>query len=220
MSKTAWVVGASGLVGQQMVEQLVHDTSFSKVIAFVRKPLNTPIFLHDKVEQFTVDFAQLQSPSKHVDALFCALGSTAKKTPNKDTYFKIDVTYPLEFAKLGLQCGAQFYGLVSAHGAHNTSLSSYLKMKGTLESELDKLNFEHIAIARPSLLKGDRQEFRLLEKASESFMSLLPGNYKAIEAKNVAASLIAAAQHSTDKKRILSSKEMQTPESIDFSASA
>lgn len=218
MSKIAWVAGASGLVGQQIVEQLTQDSDFSRIIAFVRQPLNVPSFAHDKVEQFTVDFSKLNAPSKKVDALFCALGSTTKKTPNKDDYFRIDVTYPLEFAKLGLSHKAEYYGLVSAHGASSYSFSSYLKMKGTLELELEKLHFKKLAIARPSLLKGNRGEFRLLEKASEAFLDLMPGNYKAIDAKNVAASLIAAAKKSSEKIRILSSKEMQKPTHIDFPA--
>lgn len=218
MSKVAWVAGASGLVGQQIVEQLSQDADFSKIIAFVRKPLNIPSFLNDKVEQFPVDFSNLKNPSKKVDALFCALGSTTKKTPNKDEYYRIDVTYPLEFAKLGIKHKATYYGLVSAHGANKSSLSTYLKMKGTLELELEKLNFPKLALARPSLLKGDRGEFRLLEKMSESLLDLMPGNYKAIDAKNVAASLIAASKKSSDKKRILSSKEMQKPTQIDFPA--
>lgn len=218
MSKVAWVAGASGLVGQQIVEQLIHDTDFSKIIAFVRRPLNIPHFLNDKVEQFPVDFSNLKAPSTKVDTLFCALGSTTKKTPNKEEYYKIDVTYPLEFAKLGLKHKAEYYGLVSAHGANKDSFSTYLQMKGTLETELEKLHFPKLVLARPSLLKGDRGEFRLLEKVSESFLDFLPGNYKAIHAKNVAASLIAAAKKSSEKKRILSSKEMQKPSHIDFPA--
>lgn len=218
MAKIAWVAGASGLVGQQLVEQLSNDAEFSKVIAFVRKKLDIPAFEHKKIEQFVVDYSQLQAPSKKVDALFCALGSTTKKTPKQADYYKIDVTYPLEFAQLGLTHKAKFYGLVSAHGANKSSFSSYLKMKGSLETELGKLNYAHLTFARPSLLKGERSEFRLLEKMSESFMDLMPGNYKAIDVKDVAASLIEAAKFSSAKQRILSSKEMQTPSKIEFPA--
>jgi uncharacterized protein YbjT (DUF2867 family) len=217
MSKIAWVAGASGLVGQQLVAQLSQDPEFSKVIAFVRTSLELPIFQDEKVEQFVVDFDKLVAPSAKVDALFCALGSTTKKSPNYDDYYKIDVTYPYEFAKLGKTKGARFYGLVSAHGANQKSLSSYLKMKGLLEKDLSKLLYANLVFARPSLLKGDRKEFRLLEKLSESFMSLIPGNYKAIHVKNVAASLITASKNSTEKKRLLTSKEMQKPENICFS---
>ena len=216
MSKIAWVAGASGLVGQHLVEQLSQDPTFSKVVAFLRDPLETPIYQHSKVEQFIVDFEELSAPTQKVDMLFCALGSTTKKTPKRETYFRIDVTYPLDFAKLGLKKGANFYGLVSAHGANRLSLSTYLKMKGTLETELKELAYSRLAFARPSLLKGEREEFRALEKLSESFMSILPGNYKAIHAKNVAASLIAAAKKSPEKRRILESKEMQFPKHIRF----
>lgn len=216
MSKIAWVAGASGLVGQQIVEQLTQDADFTKVIAFVRKPLELPTFQHEKVEQFIVDFEKLVAPTAQVDALFCALGSTTKKTPNYDDYYQIDVAYPYEFATLGKKNGAHSYGLVSAHGANLHSLSSYLKMKGLIEKDLSKLNYPNMVFARPSLLKGDRKEFRLLEKLSESIVSLMPGNYKAIHAKNVAASLIIAAKKSSEKKRILTSKEMQKPEKISF----
>ena len=216
MSKIAWVAGASGLVGQQLVEQLSQDADFTKVIAFVRKPLELPIFQHEKVKQFVVDFEKLVAPSTAVDAVFCALGSTTKKTPHYDDYYQIDVAYPYEFAKLGKKNGARFYGLVSAHGANLSSLSSYLKMKGLLEKDLSKLNYSNVVFARPSLLKGDRKEFRLLEKLSESVVSLMPGNYKAIHVKHVAASLIAAAKKSSEKKRVLTSKEMQKPDRITF----
>lgn len=217
MSKIAWVAGASGLVGQELVAQLSQHADFSKVIAFVRKPLDLPIFQHENVEQFVVDFEKLSAPSTKVDSLFCALGSTTKKTPNYDDYYKIDVSYPYEFAKLGKTKGARFYGLVSAHGANQNSYSNYLKMKGLLEKDLSKLLYSTVAFARPSLLKGDRKEFRLLEKLSETIVSLMPGNYKAIHAKDVAASLIAASKNLIEKKRVLTSKEMQKPQHISFS---
>jgi uncharacterized protein YbjT (DUF2867 family) len=216
MSKTAWVAGASGLIGQHLVEQLVADEDYKRIIAFVRTSLILPSFQHAKVEQFKVNFDNLQAPDSQVDSLFCALGSTTRKTPNHDDYYRIDVTYPFEFAKLGLENGARFYGLVSAHGANADSFSSYLKMKGTLENRLTELAIPRLAIARPSLLKGERQEFRLLEKAGEGFMSLLPGNYRAIHASKVAQSLIQADKRMPDGKRILSSSSMQSPAEINF----
>jgi uncharacterized protein YbjT (DUF2867 family) len=216
MSKTAWVAGASGLIGQHLIEQLVADENYKRIIAFVRTPLPLSSFQHAKVEQFKVNFDALQAPDSQVDSLFCALGSTTRKTPNHDDYYRIDVTYPFEFAKLGLEKGAQFYGLVSAHGANADSFSSYLKMKGTLEQQLTKLGYPRLAIARPSLLKGDRQEFRFLEKAGEGFMSLLPGNYRAIDAKRVAQALIQADKNMRQGKRILQSKDMQSPAEINF----
>ena len=216
MSKIAWVAGASGLIGQHLIHELALDDDYKRVIALVRTPLDLPAFNNPKVEQYRVDFAKLAAPSDQVDSVFCALGSTTRKTPNPEDYYRVDVSYPLAVAELGKQRGANFYGLVSAHGANARSFSSYLKMKGTLETELTALDFSRLAIARPSLLKGERAEFRLLEKMSEHVMSLLPGNYRAIEAKRVALALIQADKKLHAGKRILNSKEMQQPETIQF----
>jgi len=216
MSKIAWVAGASGLIGQHLIHELALDDDYKRVIAMVRTPLDLPAFKHPKVEQYRIDFAKLAAPSDQVDSVFCALGSTTRKTPNPEDYYRVDVSYPLAVAELGKQRGANFYGLVSAHGANARSFSLYLKMKGTLEAELTALDFSRLAIARPSLLKGERAEFRLLEKMSEHVMSLLPGNYRAIEAKRVAQALIQADKKLHAGKRILNSKEMQQPEAIQF----
>lgn len=209
--KTAWVAGASGLIGGLLVDMLSRSSHYQKVVALVRKPCNASWSQHPAVEQWTVNYPQLADLSRDekVDDLFCALGSTTAKTPDKKAYYQIDVQYPLDFAKLGLRHGANFYGLVSAHGANPESFSYYFKMKGELEQGIQQQAFKHIAIARPGMLTGQRAEFRLAEKIGGQLASLLPGNYKAIQAKDVAAALIHAASSDFQGTEVLSSKSMQ-----------
>jgi len=231
MGKTAWVAGASGLVGGHLMTQLAAHPAYEKVIALVRSPVNAGWAALPKVKQHVVDWDALKNNIEQnglstverngldnaeqdelaspVDDLFCALGTTKKKTPDSKQYYQIDVEYPLVFADIGLQHGATFYGLVSAHGAKAKSLSSYLKMKGQLETQLTGKTFSHQAIARPGLLKGDRQESRLGEQLGEIFTNRLPGNYKAIYAYDVAAALIASANTSMNGISLLSSSSMQ-----------
>jgi uncharacterized protein YbjT (DUF2867 family) len=217
--KIAWVAGATGLIGGHLIQQLCNNDDYQQVIAFVRpgKSLKTT---SSKLEIFECDWDQLlasnnskealfEAPCQEVDELFCALGSTTKRTPDKPTYHKIDVEYPEAFAKLGKANGARFYGLVSAHGASTTLPSFYLGMKKEVEQKVRAADFPHIAIARPSLLLGERHEFRLAESASEWFCKLLPGNYKAIESHDVAAALIKAASNNGAGCQILQSADMQ-----------
>ncbi len=210
MKKTAWVAGATGLIGGHLMSLLSDHDAYEKVIALVRKPSNASWTNHPKVEQWQVDYRQLSGQiGRSVDDVFCALGSTTKKTPNKEDYYEIDVTFPLNVAHLGLERGAGFYGLVSAHGANQKAFSYYMKMKGELEHDLQALGYAHLAIARPSLLLGERDEFRPLEKAGEWFMGLLPGNYKAIHAHDVAAALVLEANSQSKGLKILESSAMQ-----------
>ena len=210
MKKTAWVSGATGLIGSHLMTLLSEHSNYAKVIALVRSPSDAAWSNHPKVEQWKVDYRYLSTQlGRSVDDVFCALGSTIKKTPDKAAYYEIDVTFPLNVAKLGLEKGAQFYGLVSAHGANAKAFSYYMKMKGELEQELEHLNYKHQAFARPSLLLGDRKEFRPAEKLGELFMGILPGNYKAIQAKDVAAALILEANSNNSGIQILQSSSMQ-----------
>jgi len=210
MGKTAWVAGATGVIGNHLIELLNQNPAYTEVVAFVRKSLPERWKNLSKVTQWPINYQELKTDSTntHVDDLFCALGSTTKKTPNKKEYYQIDVQYPLNFAALGTQHGARYYGLVSSHGANPKALSYYLKMKGELEAKLSKHPYSHIAIARPSLLLGQREEFRLLEHLSGFVMSQMPGNYKAINPIDVAAALIEAANNKTGLE-FLPSKTMQ-----------
>lgn len=209
--KTAWVAGASGLVGGHLVRQLAANDHYERVIALLRSPSTANWTRHSKVEQQLVDWNALASTvvNAPVDDVFCALGTTKKKTPDAQQYYQIDVAYPLSLAEVGLKHGCTFYGLVSAHGANRSSLSGYLRMKGQLEHQLEAKEINQLAIARPGLLKGERPEFRLGERLGEYLTNLLPGNYRAIQAHDVAAALIETANQANTGTAVLSSAAMQ-----------
>lgn len=163
MDKIANVIGASGLVGQQLIAQLLDHPEFEKVRSFVRRPSGIN---HSKLEEIEIDFDQPESWKQQVqgDVLFSTLGTTIKTAKTKDNQHRVDYTYQHEFAKAAAKNGVEAYILVSSMGADPKSSVFYSKMKGELEEAVAKLNFRKCIIVRPSILDGDRKEKRAGEK--------------------------------------------------------
>ncbi len=165
MGLTANVVGATGLVGQQIVKQLLNYKEYDKVRIFVRKSTGIE---HPKLEEHVIDFGQPAIWASLVtgDVLFSALGTTIKVAKTKDNQYLVDYTYQFDFAKAAAKNGVPCYVLVSSMGADSTSSVFYSKMKGKLEDAVVMLDFKRILIFRPSILDGDRKEKRPGERAA------------------------------------------------------
>lgn len=163
MGKVANVIGASGLVGQQLVAQLLAHPEFEKVRSFVRRPLGIS---HSKLEEIQIDFGKPESWKQMVqgDVLFSTMGTTIKSAKTKENQYRVDFTYQQEFAKAAAENGVEAYVLVSSMGADSKSSVFYSRIKGELEEAVSKLNFRKCTIVRPSILDGDRKEKRAGEK--------------------------------------------------------
>jgi len=163
MGRIANVIGASGLVGHELVVQLLDHPEFEKVRIFVRR---TTGIVHSKLEEQIIDFDQTESwkPLVTGDVLFSALGTTIKTAKTKENQYRVDFTYQFEFAKAAAGNGVPAYLLVSSMGANPKSSVFYSRMKGELEDAVAKLPFQKLIIIRPSILDGDRQEKRAGEK--------------------------------------------------------
>ncbi len=199
-TRTALVLGASGLIGGHCLDLLLQDEAYSQVIVLVRKPL--PI-THPKLTQHAVDFDRLQDFASVVkaDDVFCCLGTTIKTAGSQEAFRKVDFTYAHEAAKIALHNGASQFLLVSSLGADAKSSVFYSRVKGEIEAAISALNFASISIFRPSFLLGERNEFRLGERLAEPIAKaisfLLIGNlrkYRPIEALTVAAAMIEIAK--------------------------
>lgn len=201
-SLTAVVLGATGFIGEQLVQQLLNDSTFSKVRILVRRPVKLS---HPKLEAEIVNFdnlAEYRHKLGRGDCIFCCIGTTQKKVKgDKNAYRKIDVDIPVNAAKMGKDAGFTNYLLVSTVGADAHSKNFYLRLKGEVEREIADLKFKSFHAFRPSILLGERKEFRLAELLGKGVMqglsSLFIGNlkkYKGIEGANVARAMVAAAK--------------------------
>lgn len=157
------MIGASGLVGQQLLTQLLIHPEFEKVRSFVRR---TSGITHPKLEEIVIDFDQPET-WKHLvkgDVLFSSLGTTIKTAKTKEKQYRVDFTYQYEFAKAAASNGVGAYVLVSSIGADSKSSIFYSRIKGELEDAVALLSFQKLVIFQPSILDGDRKEKRSGEK--------------------------------------------------------
>ncbi len=193
---TALVAGATGLVGQELVKQLLADERFEHVTIWIRRPIELQ---HPKLEQVIVDFDALHQSGKGLTAshAFCCLGTTIKKAGSQSAQYKIDHDYVVAFAQTCFRNGVGSIAVVSSLGADKSTGNFYLRTKGEMEADVSELPFNQVVFVRPSLLLGKRSEFRLGEVISKGVMKaiswLMVGSlkkYKAIEARQVAAGLI------------------------------
>lgn len=198
---TAVVLGPTGLIGEQLVQILLKDPHFTKVILLTRRKIH----LSDpKLTIRITDFSNLEAFRQSIgkgDFIFCCIGTTQKNV-NGDmlAYRKVDVDIPVHAAQMAKDAGFSKYMLVSAVGASPRSRNFYLKMKGEVENSVAHLQFAAFHTFRPSMLLGQRKEFRLGEQigkiAMRIFSFLFIGairKYKAIHAKQVAMAMVNAS---------------------------
>lgn len=201
--KTAVVLGSTGLTGQFLTQFLLNDITFTKVRILVRKPVSIS---HPKLEIEIVDFEKLADYRKKLgngDCIFCCIGTTQRKVKgDKVLYRKIDVDIPVHAAQMGKDAGFKQYLVVSAVGANPRSANYYLKIKGDMEKEITALQYDRFHVFRPSLVLGDRTEFRPLEIFAKNTMKvfdhLLFGKakrYRSMQAMDIARAMVAAAKN-------------------------
>ncbi len=161
--KTALVFGSSGLVGQQLVQQLIQNNSYQKIKLFVRKK---PNIQNPKIEIIETKFDNLEILSSEIigDSCFFCIGTTKKNSPDKSEYQRVELDLPKKIANLAKQNKIQSFIFVSSGYANSKSSGDYLRYKGLVEEELISLKFDNLGILRPSFLLGNRKEKRIGEK--------------------------------------------------------
>ncbi|HTJ23073.1 MAG TPA: NAD(P)H-binding protein [Gemmatimonadaceae bacterium] len=207
--RSTLVIGATGLVGREIVRLLCADPGVERIVAVTRRPF---VGLEDpKLQTKVVDFDALESAAESfaVDQIFCALGTTIKQAGSEPAFRRVDLEYPLTAARLGVEHGANHFLLVSAVGASASSRVFYNRVKGELEDALRTLPYNSITIARPSLLLGNREEHRLGEEIGKRVGWLAVGRYRPVEASAVALALVLAARENRPGMHIIESEDIR-----------
>ena len=212
MKKTAIILGASGLTGSIVLEKLLNDDRYDTIKLFSRKRIDG---VSSKVKQYIGDLLAIETFKKKFtgDVVFCCIGTTAKKTPNKIEYKAIDYGIPLAAATLAKANKINIFTVVSSIGANTKSSVFYSKTKGEMERDVLSKKIEYTYILQPSIIEGNRIEQRLGEKIGLLVFKILQPlffgklkKYKITEAKHIAQAMINLANSSSQEIIITSNK--------------
>ena len=212
--KKALVVGGTGLVGSHLVQQLLKSTSFDSIVALVRRSIFSD---HPKLTEKIFDFKNLASYEnlEFADHVFCCLGTTIKSAGSKEAFKFVDYELPLRFAKWSENSGVKSFSIVTALGANSESNIFYNHVKGRVEEEIQQLQISKIQIFQPSLIMGQRKEFRFGELIGKSIMTIfnpimigILGKYRGIHAKIIAKGMIHHLVNSENGIKIFESDQI------------
>ena len=206
----ALVAGATGLVGGHLVRQLADDPRYSAVRALVRRPLPPALDL-DGVRAVLVDYDHLDDHARDLlaDHVFCALGTTIRDAGSREAFRTVDLRYPAALARLARLAGARHFSLVSAVGARPDSRIFYNRTKGEAEEAVRQAGYPSGAILRPSMLGGDREDRRPLERLGQRIAAAIPGRYRLVPAHQVARAMIRVAAEEAPGWRVLESERIR-----------
>jgi len=205
MQKNAIILGATGLTGGLLLELLLKDERYQKVVLFSRSSVKNA---HPKIEEHLIDLFKLENYAEQfkADEVFCCVGSTQSKTPDEEIYKKVDYGIPVTAAKLAKKNGISTFITVSALGADAESRFFYNKTKGEMEEAVLQQQLKNTYFLRPSLIDGNRSEKRTFEflwkkiMRVANFLMLGPlKKYRSIQASTIAKCMLILANSSSTK---------------------
>jgi len=216
MKKTAIILGATGFVGNRLLQKLIEDVRYETIKLFSRSKIEG---LPNKVKQIIGDILDLDQFSTDFkgDDVFCCIGTTAKKTPDKTLYRKIDYGIPVAAAKLAKVNHIDTFLVISAIGADKSSNVFYTKTKGEMEQGVLQQNLKKTYILRPAIIGGERDENRTLEKMGLVVFKLIQPvlvgklkKYRIVNAETIAQAMLHLANSKNSSEGIVTSDQINT----------
>lgn len=213
--RKALILGATGLIGRELVKLVSQSDYYQNIYVLVRREAG---LRDDKIEEIIANFDVLEESLKSIQAedVYNCLGTTMKKAGSKEEFHKVDFGYPIEIARIMKKKGSGTFLNVSALGAKKDSVIFYNRVKGELEAALQDIGFNTLVIFRPSLLLGERNEKRTGEDIAKRTYKMLDKifigpfkKYSGIKGLTVAHAMFEMAKRKPQGLTILESDEIK-----------
>lgn len=205
------ILGATGQVGRNVLQQALEDERIGQVIAPTRRALSAHPKLNNPVSEelrhAVPDVAKLS-----IDAMICAMGTTIAKAGSKQAFRQVDYVLPIKFAEIVFAQGAKACALISSPGASLSIPLFYCRTKGELERDIRGIGFPALTIIRPGMIGGSREEFRLAERlilpVAALLRPILPRGLRINPPANIAKALIDGVLSGIPGAHLLTSRDL------------
>jgi len=214
--QTAIIVGATGAIGRKLTPLIVSSKRYAKLVILHRRP--TRFSSLGKVDERLFDFQTLSAlpVDEPIEDIFCCVGTTQKKAGSFEAFQHVDRDIPVGLAKWAASHQVGTFVTVSTIGANAKSLSPYMRTKGEMEDGVSSAGVRSTYIMRPSLLRGERSEFRLAEEVGGGALAILGPimigpfkKYRAVRTETVAKAMLLCAQMSEPGVHVVQSDTIQ-----------
>ena len=215
--KSILLIGATGLIGRHCLDYLLGEKWVGLVTVLSRKEL--PVKNRKLVNEI-VDFEHIEKYKRRIkaDVFISTFGTTFKKAgKSKEVFYKWEVDYPLNTARIAFENGCRHFIFVSAAGVSEYSPVYYSRAKGIMEKLAVQIGFQTVDIFQPSFLLGERDEHRPVEvwtaKIVPYIKPLFAGPFQAyapIEAADVARAIVRKAENSSSGINRYTYREIQS----------
>ena len=170
MMKKILVAGATGLIGNTVIDRLIANGDVTP-IALTRRQLKKDARLEQWISTENDLLSALRT--QQVDAVICCLGTTIKKAGSRKAFRHVDHDLVIGIGNWAKINGVRTFCVVSAIGADAGSKIFYNKVKGEMERDLKAIGLPVVHIFHPSILTGPRQEVRIGERIGIVVMGLI-----------------------------------------------
>lgn len=214
MSKSAIILGATGLTGSYVLDKLLANNNYNKIIVFSRRELEVK---HDKLEVIVCDLLNLEEQKEKfkADEVYVCIGTTNMKTPNKKLYRDIDFGIPVTAAQLCRENSIDTIAVMSSLGASASSSVFYPKIKGEMENSVLEMELPNTYLLRPSMIMGPRKERRFGETMGKMLAFIISPilvgplkKYKGIHSEAIADGMINLCNGKSNLKGIIESDKI------------
>lgn len=215
-TRIAWIIGGSGLVGGELLRELLDRSAYGRVMALSRRPLALD---HSRLANRILRFEALETEMRgmHCDDAFCCVGTTLSQS-GAAGYQAVDHDLVLRFARAAQQAGARQFILVSSVDANPASRHVYLRVKGEVEAALEAMQFRSLHIMQPGVIGGRRRELRVLERLASLLLGLIgplmlgaAQRWRTIKAGELASAMYAVALNGRPGVHRYTWSDMQRP---------